>query len=416
MKAWKALRREHSRNKQQVFSSLPPTLPTFHIPEFDSSTWTTFKSPEAPVELWPHPKRIERRLPVEIWRDIFILASTTPGRDEFSIDASAYRPTVCEEQPTQTTPSHDEDSKAIKARFKFIQVCKHWYSSGIRVLWSHLRVNLEGRPSAFESMYKQLCAVPALATCVIRLDYIGPLGHDQHFYDWEKLLVCRPSLKIILCPLSFGLSMYRCYPDVVILQSYHPGRITGVIGMDFWRSARVMRLDCGLQSIIPVHVEDLEFPRLESLSITDKGGTMTGYIMEYWHAPSLRTLTINCTRNAPYKNFLEKHGQHLEKLELKAPIPFIRDETLRMITLRTLYVDFNCHGWLEVVDAPILNRIGIFNVPVFGADLCAESINHFPTVKEICFHGSGTKDEKNSNGWNTHTLKWGDTGVFVEFR
>jgi len=85
----------------------------------------------------------EKRLPVEIWRHVFSLATSVLGKDEFSLDEASYHVMPCNSTVPSGLIDEDQLNEIIKTRLRIIQVCKAWYFIGLPGLWSHLRLGCE---------------------------------------------------------------------------------------------------------------------------------------------------------------------------------------------------------------------------------------------------------------------------------
>ncbi len=81
--------------------------------------------------------------------------------------------------------------------------------------------------------------------------------------------------------------------------------------------------------------------------------------------------------------------------------------------LRTLYVDYDCRAWLELIKAPHLRRSGISGLPMPQTERPVDMVKLFPTVKELSFHGKPGTTLSYSELWTESIEKWREMGILV---
>jgi hypothetical protein len=326
-------------------------------------------------------------LPVELWREIFMLATSIPGKDEFSTEGSAHNIMKCDDPSIIIAPNSSELSEIIGTRFAIVLVCKFWYAIGMPILWSHLRLNLAGSPTYHKMIYNKLGTAHEFASYITRLEVTLPFGHHAEFYrDNGKIVEHLPSLKILTCPINFDLSLYHIQLDVLILtRAFLPMDRRPLI-RGSWVNTQVLSIDFGREYSPILSGDQLHFPQLNNLSIKDAGGNMRNWISNEWVTPNLRVLSINSNYVSEWEDFLTKCLQKLEKLELKAKA--VPGQTLHMPRLRVLYLadDDFLNIWSRRIQAPRLDRLGIFHLPWGTSHIgrkVAELIGTFKTVQSI---------------------------------
>jgi hypothetical protein len=155
----------------------------------------------------------DMRLPVELWKDIFAMASTIPGKDEFSTQSSAYISMACDGTDSEAVPSFSEQTQLIKTRLNIVQVCKYWYSIGIQSLWSHLRLFIHRGMSlkTCVELQKTLQTRPQLGSFVTRLTILAFAYRNLGWVSEsvKQILKCTPNLRTLDCPpFSTGKPYY----------------------------------------------------------------------------------------------------------------------------------------------------------------------------------------------------------------
>jgi len=360
-------------------------------------------------------------LPVELWKEIFLLATSIPGKDEFSTDGSAHNIMICDDPSTIVGPNYSELSQMIGTRFTIVLVCKFWYGIGMPILWSHLRLNLAGSSTYHNMLYNKLGAAHEFASYITRLEVTLPFGHHAEVYqDNGKIVEHLPSLKILTCPINFGLSLYNIQLDVLMLtRAFLPMDQRPPVGGS-WVNTQVLSIDFGQEYSPILSGDHLHFPRLNNLSIKDTGGNMCDWISNDWDTPLLRVLSINSNYISNWENFLTKCSQKLEKLELKAKA--VPGQTLHMPQLRVLYLadDDFLNIWSRRIQAPRLFWLGIFHLPWGTSHVgrkVAELIGKFNTVQSVALRGFQVSSTP-GRGRYTHDdiVDWSNQGIELDIQ
>lgn len=382
------------------------------------SSRSTHISPRKTSRTRTEARATKNQLPVELWKEIFILATFIPGKDEFSVEGSAYNVMLCD-GPTDNplAPTKEEIRKAVHTRLQIVKVCKYWYSIGMPLLWSHLIVDLSDYVRSIECIYVKVYSDSRLASSVRRLDANARSRNNHAFYrDIDDILSRLPSLKIISCPLPLALSRVYCAPEVVILGPKESLMTNlSIVGTDFWRNARVMHINCEYDYIRKHPLGAVTFPRLEDLSITDKLNEMARYIMGYWHAPSLHTLSIECYGDIPWSSFLSRCSKSLEKLQLRVITSRLQPAVI-LPRLRVLYGDASLQLRRKVINAPQISCVGIYGGPwPIGEWLIIPEI--YPTVTEVVIHGPPTlRMEPLVTRLRPYFEAWESKGIQIQIR
>lgn len=341
----------------------------------------------------PSTATISDKLPVELWTEIFTLATIIPGKDEFSVDGAVYNVMVCEGPVIASSPSFEEISEMNKARLQLIKTCKYWRLIATPLLWSHLRVNVSGSQTVINSMCTALVSKPELASYIRRLDIIFPFDQRScpSFIPEKIFGQPLPSLKIFTCPFSLHPVVANCQPDVVVLETADFAISQFKPQNSVWNNVRILHVHFIATLCFSEQPEVVHFTRLENFYVKDKGSNISWYLVKYWEVPSLRILSIDSSdreNSAYWVSWLTKVASRLEKLQLSIRADVDRSEVILMPRLRVLYISFNYHGWIPV-KAPLLHRAGYYDIQwlssVYLNRRAKILVELFPTIVYLVF-------------------------------
>jgi hypothetical protein len=349
-----------------------------------------------------------RRVPFEIWMEIFIFATIIPGKDDLTVDPIAYTAMTCDKASSNIlTPA--EQFQVYCGRLEIIRVCRYWYAIGVRLLWSHLRVTLPDSTGRFRHIYHILERRPEISKSIIRLTIrYRPNSRYGGAVSVERMIKHLTNLRILYCPTEFGTIGHFYRPDIVVLNpQFGVHQVLPMLGGRFWLNVRILIFRQGLGRIMTYAPEEVEFSQLETLHIHDEHGNVLKYIAEYWRMPVLRTLSIETTSpSSGWIKILESCAMNLQKLELLAKPP-IRDQLdgITMDRLKVLYLASGDSGWRNTVYAPSLERLGLYTL--FGTDKRIKAeidrlLAAFPKVAELCISSrfdSGGLSQTDLAGW-----------------
>lgn len=342
------------------------------------------------------------KLPVELWREIFAHTTAVASKDEWTVEGSAHNLMICDDYPVSAALTREETLNTIKMRLNIVKVCKSWYAMGIQTLWSHLP--LKASDTVFLQLDEILNKHPDLGRFVIRLSISSSSRHKSvdivllHNLIRNSILPRFPSLRIISCPLAFGLGVYPFQPDVVLLQqppvlehSLIHSNLSLTGGSHFWHITRTLHINLAHLSSPIDYCQDIDFPRLENLRIAVFTDILTEYVTRRWKTPKLRELSVNSrghTENA-WISFIEK-CQQMEKLDICIGTGFNISRTIHMPELLALYTTANfTTSWASVIKAPKLYRLGIRNLTGSAQsqaffELSNSIFTHYPDIKVLC--------------------------------
>jgi hypothetical protein len=337
-----------------------------------------------------------KELPVELWTEIFTLATTIPGKDGLSVDGAAYNIMVCDGPIIANCPSSEEISEKNKALLQLIKTCRYWRLIATPLLWSHLRVNIARSPTVIDSVCAALSSNPDLASYIRRLDITFPLDQRSCPSSIAEGIFGQPlpSLKVVICPFPLNPIITGCQPDVVVLETAHFGISQFKPRNGIWTNVRVLRVHFTAVMCFADRPQVVQFNLLENLYIKDKGSSIVWYLVKYWEVPSLRILTIDSSdrRNSTYwLSWLAKVASRLEKLQLNIRADGGSRDVILMPRLRTLYLPFDRSGWIPI-KAPSLHRTGYYDIgwptPEHLNEKAKALIDLFPTTIYLAFRWS----------------------------
>src|SRR4051812_45548524 len=86
------------------------------------------------------------RIPQELWQEIFEFAASVHRKFELTLEGAAYVMANDASRKETGIPTPEEEAELRRLRSTIVQVCRVWDGIGIRALWSHLYIDLEGNP------------------------------------------------------------------------------------------------------------------------------------------------------------------------------------------------------------------------------------------------------------------------------
>jgi hypothetical protein len=347
----------------------------------------------------------EKRLPVEIWRHIFSLATNVLEQDEFSLDEASYHWMPWNSAAPSGLIHEAQLEEIIKTRFCIIQVCKAWYFIGLPGLWSHLRLGCSKWDLSQLRAQYSLIKKPELAPFVRRLTirYRSTSDHPPSLnFIAKKLLPLFTSLKIISCPLVCCIDKWPLPGEIAILQSHSRFRtrsdFAAVSGLSRWENIRILSVDFGVgasAAVFNICREldtinsglDILFPHLQSLQLFTFEADTIQYITSRWQLPSLKTLLIKGIRSSVWGGLLENHKTKLEALVLndydEPVMPHITFPQLRTLYFRAAEYS----GVYDAISAPRLERYGLYGGFLIDAPEISGSVRRaistFPSTNHV---------------------------------
>jgi hypothetical protein len=370
---------------------------------------------------------VERRLPVEIWRHIFALATLIAGKDEFSTQSASYNPMFCDKVDTITSPSPEEQSQIIKTRFNIVRVCKYWYFIGVQSLWSHLRLVIHRSSSRETSitLLESLQKAPVVASYVIRFTVVTITNRNPSWLseDVRGILSRLPKLKIMDCPILDNRWPDPLDYDVIALQSYGSRAILAAETHKFYHNTRVMNIY--LNNVGWDKVHSIELPRLESLNVRgiQHGRLLARHIANSWILPSLQILSISGAPTADWIDCLNGWGKTLQKVQVNIAINYHENSPATAYTpeLTELHVSFNALNIFQGrLKAPKLHRLAVFNIGSTIGNCGARIngvINACPAIQQLCLVPTQGQATIPSEAIAPVDLaSWQERGILVEFR
>lgn len=334
------------------------------------------------------PITAQRRIPIEIWWHIFTFGTEIPGKNEFSMDGDAYHPMEFDDPSILGVPDQSEQIQILKFRLNVVLVCKQWYSTGIRALWSHLWFTRSRRlgPSILQSLGLK----PELALYVVRLTIVQDLRTSQTDHDLASITTRIPNARIVKCPIDLITKDSVVRPDILLFQRASSlfisdlGTLPSIIA-----GIRTLRISLYFKTTLSNSQQLVEFPRLENLYLYSASAGERGQnLTRRWKMPSLRILDLRYSDTSSlYDEFLENHSGSLRKLTLHHPIPY-PEQAGRVITmpqLSTLNVTANVISRLYVINAPRLQKLGIFGIGNLSkiSNYLDGMVDHLSSVTEI---------------------------------
>jgi hypothetical protein len=397
MRKYHASKKKAGNDKNQTASDLSipklSTLPALEVFDFRLTKEALFDALNQGASDSSQTS-VERRLPVEIWRHIFAFATLIAGKDEFTTQSASYNPMICDKANTITSPSPEEQSHIIKARFNIVRVCKYWYFIGIQSLWSHLRLVVHRSSSRRipVALIESLQRAPLIASYVIRFTVVTIANRNPGWLsgDVMKILSCLPNLKIMDCPFLDNLESDPLDYDAIALQLYGSQIILASEPHRFYHNTRVMNIY--LNNVYWNEVQPIELPRLESLNIRgiNHSSLLARNISANWKLPSLQMLSISGSPTVCWVDCLDVWGNKLRKVQVNTATSYYEPyaATANTPELTELHVSFKAlkifQGRLR---APKLLRLAVFDIGSIDGD-CGPKINGVietcPTIQQLC--------------------------------
>lgn len=313
---------------------------------------------------------------MEIWQQIFWEASHIDHKNEFTTKPRLHNRILWDPEYDDCDGRMDaEDLQyTLETRRHIVLVCKTWYTMGIEILYSHLRIP-----------YTMICD---------DLTFYGLLTDTCGLLRYTKRLVLEPCSPNVLSSISVGEAARRSawictsLPRLLILEA--PGTVLPLFPLqslpsslevailknnrDYYYNYIPRNLSvsprplpipwCGVR-VLDVHTEDLKlckldhpqaviFDSLEELLIrettnrSDPEDKVVRFIVDNWLAPRLRGLMIIDTDGRLWIKFLHRHAATLRTLCLNqwgiAKSSWSEDkdgpEIVELPALKALYIDF----------------------------------------------------------------------------
>lgn len=312
----------------------------------------------------------------------------------FSTQGETYRAFECDLSPRSTDFTYEEYLWAIKSRLSIILVCKLWYTIGVTLLWSDLRINFAASSHYIQAISAMLHNNPGIASRIRRLELASQFGYSFDSSKTGSILGDLPALKILTCSITSQDIPDHIQLDVLILRRDQPRRHFSIRVQTFWQNVRVLLMTFREEHVASYSPDQLLFPRLEFLRVVSDRGNIANCISSYWETPSLRFLSINGALNdeSYWLIFLNRNSGMLEKIQINIqisresaigiPIPVLH-------RVHTIYVCSRSSLLFHFIKSPNLWRVGVFGSMHDPSKLFdyLNGVNGFltifPTVKEV---------------------------------